>query len=247
MDAQTTSRAEVASPGPAIWLELARFVRRPRLPVRRVPFGWAAIGEIGWLLLLDVLVALPLAAVLTALAKRTGLTTPQFEVLTEQGPEVTLLVGALVLPIFEEILFRGWLSGRKRHLALTGVVLAAIGSLYIAERFLAGMALGGAVIGALLFWIVAGWWLVKRAGSGIPTWFEGAFPWLYLGTSLAFALAHMSNYDQSRPWLLLPFVIPQGVAGLIFGFARVRHGMWANIALHAAGNALFLSLALGGF
>ena len=46
--------------------------------------------------------------------------------------------------------------------------------------------------------------------------------------------------------MLLPFVVPQTIAGLIFGFARVRYGMWANIALHGLSNALFLGLTLAG-
>ena len=76
--------------------------------------------------------------------------------------------------------------------------------------------------------------------------FERRFAWFYLGSALLFGLAHMSNYPLDRPWLLLPFVLPQAFAGLLFGFARVRHGMWANFTLHAGSNALFLALSMSG-
>jgi len=240
MDAQTTSRA-VARPGPGVWLEWARFVHAPRLPVERVRFGWRAVGEIGWLLLLDVLVA-----GLTWLAKQTGLKTPEFEVLTKQGPAVTLLVGALVLPLFEETVFRGWLVGQRRHLVIVGVIVGVVASLVAAERLFSGLAFIGAVAGATMLWVVLGWWLARRAGGAVPAWFERRFAWFYFGSALLFGLAHMSNYPLDRPWLLLPFVLPQAFAGLLFGFARVRHGMWANVALHASSNALFLGLSLSG-
>jgi hypothetical protein len=246
MDAQTTSRA-VARPGPGVWLEWARFVHAPRLPVERVRFGWRAVGEIGWLLLLDVLVALPLAAGLTWVARQTGLKTPEFEVLTKQGPVVTLLVGALVLPLFEETVFRGWLDGRRRHLVIVGVVIGVVASLVAVQRMLAGVALIGAIAAATMLWILFGWWLARRTGWGVPAWFARRFPWFYFGSALLFGLAHMSNYPLDRPWLLLPFVLPQAFAGLLFGFARVRHGMWANVALHTSSNALFLGLSLSGF
>ncbi|MDP9085278.1 MAG: CPBP family glutamic-type intramembrane protease [Pseudomonadota bacterium] len=246
MDAQTTSRA-VARSGPGVWLDWARFVARPQLPIKRVQFGWPAVCEVGWLLLLDVMVALPLAAALTSLARQTGLKTPEFEVLTKQGPAFTLLIGALVLPLLEETLFRGWLDGRRRHLVIVGVFAALAASLFAAERFLVGMALIAALAGVTMLWIGFGRWLARRVGRTVPAWFEYNFARFYFGSALLFGLAHMSNYPPGRPWLLLPFVLPQAFAGLLFGFARVRHGMWANVALHAGSNALFLGLSLSGF
>ncbi|MEO6247474.1 MAG: CPBP family glutamic-type intramembrane protease [Sphingomicrobium sp.] len=247
MDEVTTSRA-VARPGPGVWAEWLRYVRAPHLPTARVRFGWAAVGEIGWLLLLDVVVALPLASGLGWLAERTGLKTPDFAVLTKQGPIVTLLVGALLLPIFEEILFRGWLDGRRRHLAMVAALIGLVVSVAAGTRLLPGpRLLIGAIAGATAQWVLLGWWLARRAGPIVPGWFAGRFAWLYFGSALLFGLAHMSNYPLGRPWLLLPFVLPQAFAGLLFGFARVRHGMWANIALHSTSNALFLGLSMSGF
>lgn len=247
MDGETTSRA-VARPEPAVWAEWLRFVQRPRLPATRVAFGWGALGEVGWLLLLDVVVALPLAFGLTWLAGRTGLKTPQFEQLVGQGPLFTLLIGALLLPLGEEIFFRGWLDGRRRHLAIVGSVAGLVLSLFAAVQFVSsGGVLIATVAAATLLWVLLGWRVGWRAPTAVPRWFEQRFGWLYGGSALLFGLAHMSNYALDRPWLLLPFVLPQAFAGLVFGFARVRHGMWANIALHMASNALFLGLSLGGY
>jgi membrane protease YdiL (CAAX protease family) len=232
---------------PEIWVEWARFVARPRLPAQRVRFDKQAVGEVARLLLLNVMVALPLATVLTGLAKAQGLKTPEFEVLISRGPLFTLLIGALIIPLFEELVFRGWLSGRRWHLAVAAVVIALGAILFGLVRVVPeGLGLIGALVGAVVLAVIAGWWLARRVGSGVPHRFERAFPWLFFASSLAFGLAHMSNYPLDRPWLLLPFVLPQLFAGTIFGFARVRYGMWANIALHAGGNGLFLGLSLAG-
>ena len=241
MNEATTSRARV--PVPRIWREWGRFLRRPALPDRRDPFGWRAIGDVAWLLSLDIAFALPLASFLTTLAQRMAIKTPEFAMLTERGVVFTLLVGALMMPIFEELVSRGWIDGRRRHLALAGVGIAALASL-IAGRF-AGLGTSATVV-LLLGWVGIAIYVGIRAGNEVPTWFARGFPWLFYGSALLFGLAHMTNYELKQPLMLVPFVVPQFMAALIFGFARVRFGMWANIALHGTSNALFLTLALTG-
>lgn len=237
----TTSRARV--PMPDIWRAWGRFVRRPVLPVAREPFGWRSIGDVAWLLSLDIAFALPLAVVLTALAKRMGIKTPEFAMLTERGVLFTLLVGALAIPLLEETVSRGWLDGRRRHLALAGMVIAAVASLVAGH--VAGLGTWATVF-LVLGWIGIAIVVGIRAENDVPAWFALGFPWLFYGSALLFGLAHLSNYDMKQPLILLPFVIPQFVGALIFGFARVRFGMWANVALHATSNALFLTLAFSG-
>ena len=237
----TTSRGRV--PMPDVWRAWGRFVRRPVLPGQREPFGWQSIKDVVWLLSLDIAFALPLAGILTALAQREGIKTPEFAMLMERGVLFTLLVGALAVPIVEEVVARGWIDGRRRHLALAGVAVAALGSLVGVH--VAGLGLGATGV-LLLGWIGIAIAVGIRSGNDVPAWFTRAFPWLFYASAILFGLAHLSNYDMEEPLILLPFVIPQFVGALIFGFARVRYGMWANIALHATSNALFLSLALSG-
>ena len=250
MDAQSTSRAESGRAGlvrfvPRMWRELADFVTQPRLPEGRERFGLRAIGEVAQLWALDVAVSFVLVVGLSWLATRLAITTPKFEELTRYGPVVTLLAGALGLPILEECVFRSWLSGRPKMLALVLVLIGTVLSLAVLTLTMGpGHYLAMALI--LLGCIVVAAVVARRVRGETPGWFRRAFPWLFYASSLAFGLAHMSNYDLSRPWLLLPFVVPQLVAGTVFGFARVRYGMWANITLHATSNALFLGLSLSG-
>ena len=242
MDGEPTSRAPRV-PMPAMWRAWGQFVRRPTLPVVKQPFAAHAVGEAASLLLLDIAFAIGLLLILSPLLSRWGITAPDFAELTKYGPAVTLAVGALGLPIFEEIVFRSWLDGQAWRLALIATALATVVLLALGNAAgLTILARGVLLLGMIVVAIVA----AIKAGTGVPDWFARNFRFFYYGSCLVFALAHLSNYDMKQPLLLLPFVLPQLAAGMIFGFARVRYGMWANVSLHALGNALFLGASLGG-
>ena len=242
MDGEPTSRARRV-PLPAMWREWARFVRRPAMPAMKQPFGLQAVGEVASLLALDIAFAFGLLLILSPLLSRWGITAPDFAELTKYGPAVTLAIGALGLPLLEELVFRGWMDGRGWRLALIGTALATAGLLVLGNAAgLTVLARGVLLLGMAIVAVV----MALRAGTAIPGWFGRNFAFFYFASCLLFALAHLSNYDMKQPLLLLPFVLPQLAAGSIFGFARVRYGMWANLSLHAAGNALFLGASLAG-
>jgi membrane protease YdiL (CAAX protease family) len=44
--------------------------------------------------------------------------------------------------------------------------------------------------------------------------------------------------------ILLPLVVPQLIAGLVFGYARVTFGLWSDMLLHMMHNGLLISLVL---
>ena len=78
-------------------------------------------------------------------------------------------------------------------------------------------------------------------------WFAAAFPVVFWLVTLAFALVHLANYTDGTLLILLPLVIPQFIAGALFGYARVHYGLWAAMLLHAMhnGTAVALVLVLG--
>lgn len=242
MNEPTTSVRSWHGLVPAVWREWVRFLRAPSLDTPRERFGLAAVRAVLWLLLLDVLVDFPLASLLGWLSKRATLETPQLTQLTDNGPLFTLLMGAVAAPLLEEVLFRSWLDGRRRHITFWLMVLLVFGTFWKFgvqnQPFLAiGLAALLLIVGAVLVW---------RADQSVPAWFQRLFPAIFYLQAVAFAASHFSNYPRDRMWLLVPFVLPQLVAGLVFGFARVRFGMWANLLLHASSNALFLTLMLAG-
>ena len=246
MDAQTTSGAGARLRlVPPMWRAWARFVRHPVLPEARQQFGASAIGEVAQLWLLDVLISATLVVALDWLAKALKIAPPDLSSLGTWGPVPMLLIGALAIPVLEECLFRSWLTGSRRALAGAGLALAAAlacGTAWLVLRSSAEVTIGFILIAALLIAPL----LIWKTNGGSAQWVPAAFPRLFYLSVMLFGLAHLSNYAMDRPWLLLPFVLPQTIAGTIFGFARVRYGMWANITLHATSNALFLGLAAAG-
>jgi membrane protease YdiL (CAAX protease family) len=152
-----------------------------------------------------------------------------------------ILAVALVAPIGEEALFRGWLTGRPRALwllamALPAVLLLVAVSLHWHDR-IAALGIVGLAIAAL------GGWIALRCRTKPPRWFARSFAVWFTLSVLVFGLAHMSNYPRLS-WALVPMVLPQIWAGLVFGYLRMRHGLIASMLAHACGNALALILAI---
>ena len=159
------------------------------------------------------------------------------------GFTVPMLVTIVVLaaPLAEEVLFRGWLTGRPRALWLLAMAVIAAGLLRAVAMHWHEtlMALGVILTG---FAAVAGW-LVLRRLTVPPRWFARRFAvWFYLSV-VVFGLMHLTNYP-TLSWALVPMVLPQVWAGLVFGYLRMRNGVWAGILAHAVGNAMALATAL---
>ena len=144
-------------------------------------------------------------------------------------------------PVGEEVLFRGWLTGRPRALWLLAMaVFAALLLIAVTLHWhdqVASFGVLGTVLAALIGWLV----LRKRIEA--PRWFARRFAvWFYLSVAV-FALLHLSNYPRLS-WALVPMVAPQLWAGLVFGYVRMRQGLLASILAHAIGNAAALAVAL---
>jgi membrane protease YdiL (CAAX protease family) len=58
---------------------------------------------------------------------------------------------------------------------------------------------------------------------------------------LLFGFVHVFNYAGDNPAALLPFILPQLVGGVIWGYARIRYGWWSNIVMHMGYNLVATS------
>jgi membrane protease YdiL (CAAX protease family) len=149
----------------------------------------------------------------------------------------------LVFPIAEEVIFRGWLTGRPRALWLLAMALI-VGALLVPVTLgwhdqLASLGVIAAAIAA-----VAGWWLLRKR-TDPPRWFGRSFGvWFYLSVAV-FGFAHMANYPRLS-WAVVPMVCPQLWAGLVFGYLRMRHGLLASMLAHALSNAALAAALLAG-
>ena len=82
-----------------------------------------------------------------------------------------------------------------------------------------------------------------RRRTDPPRWFARHFGVWFALSVVVFGLLHLSNYPRLS-WALVPMVLPQVWAGLVFGYLRLRHGLVASIMAHAVGNAAALAAAL---
>ncbi len=222
------------------WRSFGAFLRRPALP----PRANIALGEtvrvLPKLFVLDMLLMIAVLGGI-GLATALGVKLPDHmlgEMKLSPGLVAAIVVGA---PFGEEILFRGWLSGRPGHVVsvlalLAGGVVFAIGGTTVVKA--AGLALGLVVaIAALFVWR-------RRLAMG---WFQRHFPWFFYASALLFALVHLTNFaGAGASPALVALVLPQFVLALLLGYLRVNRGLMAGVALHMLHNAVFAAVMIAG-
>lgn len=225
----------------AICRELIAFLRFPQV---MAPAGLRSGASWRMLTLLTVLqvagLVLVVLPVISFWQSRFALPAPDaFGKLPAAWMVPVTLLGA---PLLEEVIFRGWQTGRPRALWLLGCLVAFAGLVMAAPK-LPPLAVAGLLV-ALLLATLAGWlWLRKRAEP--PHLYLAAYPAVFWLVVVSFAAAHLTNYP-SISLLALPMVLPQLWAAALLGFTRQRLGLPAAILQHACSNAASLLLAMAG-
>lgn len=220
------------------WREFTRFLRSPRLIF---PSGLLAPGVPGVLtamVMFEVTGISLLAPLLALWQKLTGLSGPDA---FEQFPrQYLVLTVVLVAPVLEELVFRGWLTGRVRALWL--MACAMLGGLGLWLSYGQPTLFTGILFAALL--IGLGGWLAFRK-RGAPAWFERSFPAIFWAGVLIFGSSHLLNF--ASPGLTsLPLVLPQIWSGMTLAFTRLRVGLAGAIIAHAVSNAIVVTFAMSG-
>ncbi|MBH0114785.1 CPBP family intramembrane metalloprotease [Novosphingobium sp. YJ-S2-02] len=217
--------------------DLLGFLARPRL---MQPAGlarasnWGALGVLcvlHWAVL--ILCLLPLTLMVQ---KSMGLAPPDA---FGKIPGNWLIPAVVVIaPVLEELVFRGWQSGRPRALWLLACAIAA--SIATAATVHDGKLMLALLAGVILV-AVAGWTALRRRAPLRS--FAGAFPAIYWIMALVFAGVHTLNYAQVSAATLL-LVLPQLWAGIMLGFTRQRIGLVGSMIEHASANGAVVLLGL---
>jgi hypothetical protein len=146
-----------------------------------------------------------------------------------------ILLGVLIVPFIEELLFRWPMVYKEQHFKLLLVLVSLI---LIPVYWHIGLALLISV-----FYLVSFDWKkdYKYDIEGLHAKYSRHIFWIL---TVSFALVHMSNYDfQSIPIWVYPFmVIPQFIGGALLGLVRIRFGLRYSIIMHS----LFNLFAFGG-
>ncbi len=216
--------------------ELLSFVRSPVPPVGRQPLGRTRTIALLTVLGIDIgIVAVFLIAMFSAEAAGAAFpATPDFGI----SPLFLFLFATTVAPVLEEVIFRGWLSGRKADLEFAGTILG------LAAIAFAGFALfsGDAIAWLSVFAISAvaallRWGVRRKTHQAMPGWFARHYAKIVYLNSLAFGTVHLTNYDTFSA-IHLVMVLPQTIGGVLLAFTRTRLGLSASIVQHALFNAL---------
>lgn len=163
----------------------------------------------------------------------------------EAGRLATSPLAFLVIaPLLEELVFRGWLTGRVAALRFAACGFAAM------ALMLAGVALVPEH-GRMLAWAGAGvalaglvQWSLTREGTHartVPPAFIRHFAVIVWAQALLFGAIHLGNYADLTSPLGLAVVLPQVLGGLLLAFIRTRAGLVAGMAYHAGYNAVVLT------
>lgn len=173
-------------------------------------------------LLLDLLCMLPLVGVMSAI-EQMGIVDLNDHALTaafEQYPVWVLAMFVIFLgPLLEELVFRLHLSRRWN------------------------------LIAGLMEWFTIADKKVLReeAAALVRVKWDRFYALFFYLNAAAFALIHMTNFQAiDVPFWVIPLIVlPQFIAGLYFGYIRVKNGgfFWA-VALHALHNAILLAPVL---
>jgi len=222
--------------------DLIAFIRAPTT-IAHMSGQHRRLTEIGWLFLLNCLIVLAIAMVLFPMMAVFGveMSGGMADLFNLPLPQILLLV-VIVGPITEELIFRTWISGQPRLLIIFLAIVAWFaGSYYIPTLAPAGslqtatIALVAVIAVAMLVGVICFW------KSPVPRWYRRIFPLVFWSQALLFGFVHVFNYAGDNPVALLPFVLPQLVGGLIWGYARIQHGWWSSIIMHMAYNLIVTS------
>ena len=217
------------------------FIRAPRLDTQP-PYG-SRVTDVAWLFLLNCLIVAAIAAVLfPAMVLFDIEMSSDMSALFQRPIWQILAIVVIAGPIVEELAFRSWISGNPRLLVLLGGVITWIAGSHSLTQM--GFSASDpipviALAAGIVIAIIAGFALCWK--KPVPGWFAKIFPALFWMQALIFGFIHVFNYAGDNPAALLPFVLPQLVGGLIWGYARIRYGWWSNILMHMGYNFIATS------
>lgn len=228
--------------------DVARFVVRPTYVAQPMAWGTQAAAVLLLLLALDLAFGLAAVEALSLLGKAgSGGVMPAL-LESDSPPAVEWLEALVLAPVLEEMLFRGWLTGRSAALQFGAWGMAAMGMLIVSQNLPephAGQLSRGVIIGMIVALIQ--WRRVRHRDTSVPPWFVRHFHWIVWGSTLLFGAIHYGNFERlTHPFGLL-VVLPQTIGGLLLAYTRTRLGLRAAIAHHFAFNAVWMAAKFAGW
>ncbi|MEE4317039.1 MAG: CPBP family glutamic-type intramembrane protease [Erythrobacter sp.] len=227
-------------------VDVGRFMVRPTPAIAPLPWGRGLLAALLVVFLFDLALDKTVVELTALLDAGAGFLPDPVEEETTLAED--LFSYLLLAPVVEELVYRGWLTGRMAALrfALYGFAAEAffVATLFVGEE--KGMPLALAGVGLALVGLIH-WGLTRDRDTAVPDWFTRHFHWFVWGSTLLFGLMHLGNYEPLTHPLGVLVVLPQTIGGLLLAYSRTRFGLRAAMLHHAAYNALFLANDYGWF
>ncbi len=222
-----------------LYRDVWSFARRPQWVQLSVSFNHIFLFALAALFALDLALAEG-ALLLEGLIADAGHEFPD-ELQEEYSFSDDFLMLVLIGPAIEEMLFRGWLSGRIAALRFAAMAWAAM-ILLVVDGYTGNGEVGAlSMIGLVLLIIgFVQWVATHKIDTQVPDWFVRHFAPLVWLSTLAFGLVHLSNFEGMASPIDLMIVSSQTIGGLILAYTRTRLGLSAAVAQHSAFNLLVL-------
>jgi membrane protease YdiL (CAAX protease family) len=131
---------------------------------------------------------------------------------------VLIILTAIIIPFFEELIFRLYLRYKNNYLLHFIISLVSL----------------------------TGARNEKKAETVLTSLWKKKYTYIFYFSAILFGIVHITNYKLSYTILLLsPILIaPQILVGLFIGFLRVRYGFVWGFLLHALHNAVFVGIGI---
>lgn len=165
-------------------------------------------------------------------------------------PIVFLLTGGMILPLFEEVMFRLSLIFKPIYLVLSSVCLGY----YLCTKLIFNSRLSliddtfsyrigiAILLGSLVFIVLNNQNVKKRLQS---LWVK-KINLIYYASAILFGWLHILNFELNYLNLLLTpiLTLPQFFSGLITGYVRLKFGFLYPLTFHIFTNSILIGLSI---
>ncbi|WP_425595419.1 CPBP family intramembrane glutamic endopeptidase [Salegentibacter mishustinae] len=157
-----------------------------------------------------------------------------------------IILGGFLSPLVEEIMFRLSIYFKPIYLGITSLFC----SLTILSNFafdVGILKLDGTFFYRYIISIAIGifiYYFSKRYFFRIRIFWNTNFKRIYFASAILFGLFHFSNFKVDNPFLIPILTLPNIIAGLFFGYVRIKYGFVYTVFFHVINNLISLSIAL---
>lgn len=229
--------------------KLLRFIKYPKWDIWEKNSFRDTVSNFLWLFAINLIGSLILAAIIRSLFSVENIAVS--EVLEQWHPIKLLVYGSILIPIFEESLFRLVLKPKALNIGVTSfsiiyfslTKLLEIESLfYFKTNLNCIIRLLVSIFCGILVYLIS----VNKSKQILKFWSKN-FAAIFYSSGILFALLHLGNYIVVSPnnTLIASIVVmPHFFSALIFGYARLKHGFTFGTLMHIVNNLVVLSFLI---